>query len=327
MVMLSATTLLLTAQNDTTQLYKPKIQGTVRAKYEYNTSLDAHRFQVRNARFGVNGKLSKITSYKAEIDLSDEGKTKMLDAYIRIRATQWLTLTAGQQKIPFGTDNLRSPHLIYFANRSFVGKQLSSGLRDVGFTALLTRKKILPLTIQAGIYNGDGVYQQQKWQKEMNYALRIEAFPMENLEISFNYNSIRPEDVRINLLDVGAYTNIGHLHLEMEYIRKTYENNVFPITKSFSAFAAYDILLKNKTFTKMTPLIRYDMMTDNNKGKKENGAYRTDDRARERISTGLTLSLNKPYLNDIRLNYEHYMYPQNTPNKDSKIVVECTLRF
>lgn len=307
--------------------YKPKIQGTIRAKYEYNSSLEAHRFQVRNARFNVNGKLSNITSYKAEIDLSDEGKTKMLDAYVRIRPTFWFALTAGQQKIPFGTDNLRSPHLLYFANRSFVGKQLSSGLRDVGVTALFTNRQVVPFTLQAGVYNGDGVYDQHQWQKEMNYALRLEAFPFKNVEVSFNYNSIKPEAIRMDFVDIGAYTDIGHLHWEVEYIRKTYQNRAFSTTTSFSTFVAYDLLMQHKTIRKITPLLRYDMMTDNNKGKKKNGAYSVDDRARQRISTGLTISLNKPYLNDIRLNYEHYIYPENTPNNDNKVVVECTVRF
>jgi hypothetical protein len=62
--------------------FKPKIEGTIRAKCEYNTNLDAYRFQVRNARFSVNGNFSPIVYYKAQIDLSDEGVTKMLDAYL-----------------------------------------------------------------------------------------------------------------------------------------------------------------------------------------------------------------------------------------------------
>lgn len=33
--------------------YIPKIHGTVRGRYEYCTTLDAHRFQVRNARMSI----------------------------------------------------------------------------------------------------------------------------------------------------------------------------------------------------------------------------------------------------------------------------------
>ena len=63
--------------------YIPEIHGTIRAKYEYEPQINAGRFQVRNARVGVNGIIIPIISYKAEIDLSDEGKIKMLDAYVR----------------------------------------------------------------------------------------------------------------------------------------------------------------------------------------------------------------------------------------------------
>ena len=173
----------------------------------------------------------------------------MLDAYVRLKPTEWFNFTIGQQKIPFGTDNLRAPHQLYFANRSFVGKQLVSGLRDVGATILLRNFHAVPFDFQAGIYNGDGLYNQQKWQKTMNYAFRMEIFPVKNLEISLNYNSIRPELLRMNFFDAGAYIDIDNLHLEGEYIYKTYAGNIFPDTKSYSVFGAYHFWI-NKPFLK-----------------------------------------------------------------------------
>lgn len=315
-------------ETDTLISYTPNIEGTIRAKYEYNTSLDAHRFQVRSARFSVNGDISKVASYKAEVDLSDEGVTKMLDAYVRLKPTDWFNFTIGQQKIPFGTDNLRSPHMLYFANRSFVGKQLVSGLRDVGVTALLQNKDIVPFEFQMGIYNGDGLYNQQDWQKCMNYAFRLEFFPIENMEINLNYNSIKPEELRMNLFDIGGYIDINDLHLEGEYIYKMYTGNVFPATHSYSVFAAYNIWVKRKNFKKITPLARFDSMTNNNKGKLNNeNVYAIDDVACKRLTAGLTISLNNPFINDIRLNYEKYFYADNITNQDDKIVVEFVVRF
>ena len=52
----------------------PVINGTVRGKYEFQPEDKAGRFQVRNARVSISGDLSRIVSYKAEIDLSDEGQ-------------------------------------------------------------------------------------------------------------------------------------------------------------------------------------------------------------------------------------------------------------
>ena len=45
---------------------------------------------MRTARINVAGNVTKEVSYKAEIDLCDEGKIKMLDAYTRIKP--WKTL-------------------------------------------------------------------------------------------------------------------------------------------------------------------------------------------------------------------------------------------
>lgn len=308
--------------------YKPNIKGTIRTKYEYNSSLDAHRFQVRNARFNVSGKFSKITSYKAEIDLSDEGITKMLDAYVRFNPNNWFQFTVGQQKIPFGTDNLRGPHELYFANRSFVGKQLPSGLRDVGATIMFSNKKVIPFDIQAGIYNGNGLYNQQKWEKAMNYVFRLETFLSKNIEISVNYISIKPAEIRMNMFDVGAYIDFNNLHLEGEYIHKTYENGIFPATDAFSTFMAYNIPINKKYLSKITPLIRFDTMTDNNRGRINTATNQYNiDNARKRITGGVTFSLDKPFLNDIRLNYEHYMYADKIINKDNKLVLEFVVRF
>ena len=54
----------------------------------------ASRFEVRNARISITGNVLPIVAYKAEIDLSDEGQIKMLDAYARLFPIKDLTVTA-----------------------------------------------------------------------------------------------------------------------------------------------------------------------------------------------------------------------------------------
>ena len=102
------------------QDYKPEIHGTIRAKYEYQTGMGAGRFEVRNARVSITGNVLPKVAYKAEIDLSDEGTIKMLDAYARLFPWKDFTITAGQMRVPFTIDAHRSPHQQYFANRSFI---------------------------------------------------------------------------------------------------------------------------------------------------------------------------------------------------------------
>ena len=120
--------------------YLPEIHGTIRGKYEYQTETSESRFEVRNARFSVSGNVHPIVAYKAEIDLSDEGSIKMLDAYARVFPVKDLNFTIGQMRVPFTIDAHRSPHQQYFANRSFIAKQVGN-VRDVGLTAGYTNKK------------------------------------------------------------------------------------------------------------------------------------------------------------------------------------------
>lgn len=56
--------------------YIPEIHGTIRGKYEYQFEENKGRFQVRNARFSLSGKVAPIVSYKAEIDLLRRGFDK-----------------------------------------------------------------------------------------------------------------------------------------------------------------------------------------------------------------------------------------------------------
>lgn len=308
--------------------YEPQIDGTIRAKYEYNTNDAEHRFQVRNARFSIRGNFSPIVNYKAEIDLSDEGATKMLDAYLRLQPSKWWHFTIGQQKVPFSTDNLRSPHQLYFANRSFIGKQLT-GLRDVGATFEFENFTEFPLSFQAGVYNGTGLYNQKSWRKtnELSYVLRSVIRPVKSLELSVDVNSINPSGLRMNLYSGGIMYDIENLHLESEYFYKTYENKLYTPTQGFFGFAAYNIATpKSKNITKITPGIRYDMMTENKKFDSA-GTLIAPDIARSRITGGITISLAKPFLNDIRLNYEQYYYGPGIPNSDNKFVAEFVVRF
>ena len=82
----------------------PQLHGTLRGKYEYQTSEGEGRFEVRTARVSLTGNLTSIVSYKAEIDLCDEGKIKMLDAYTRLKPWKGFQFTIGQKRVPFTID-------------------------------------------------------------------------------------------------------------------------------------------------------------------------------------------------------------------------------
>lgn len=314
-----------------TKDYLPEVHGTIRTKFEYQTEMAASRFEVRNARISITGNVLPIVAYKAEVDLSDEGQIKMLDAYARLFSVKHLTVTAGQMRVPFTIDAHRSPHQQYFANRSFIAKQVGN-VRDVGVTLGYKLGTEIPVTLEGGIFNGSGLTNQKEWHKEVNYSAKAQFLFARKLNLALSIQSIQPQSVRVNSYDVGAYYESGRFHIEGEYLYKTFSDNAYQDVHAVNSFINYDLPLR-KVFSKMSFLARYDMMTSQSDGKtidKETGALVTTDYKRHRVTGGVTFSLSKAFRTDLRLNFEKYFYAKNSIAKESeqdKIVLELMVRF
>lgn len=152
-----------------------QVHGTLRGKYEYQTSEGEGRFEVRTARVSVSGKLMPEVEYKAEIDLCDEGQIKMLDAYTRLKPWRYFQFTIGQMRVPFTIDAHRSPDQQYFANRSFIAKQVGN-VRDVGAMAAYDFHVGFPIRVQAGLFNGSGLTgQKDYWTKGTNFSSNLSS--------------------------------------------------------------------------------------------------------------------------------------------------------
>jgi len=315
----------------------PKIGGTIRSKYEYQTEEGEGRFEVRTARVNVTGKVAKEVSYKAEIDLCDEGKIKMLDAYTRITPWSTLQLTIGQERVPFTIDAHRSPHQQYFANRSFIAKQVGN-VRDVGAEIGYTWNVGFPIIVNAGVFNGSGLTDQKDyWTKGVNYSAKAQfLFPNVNLVLSTQ--KIKPSDVTVTMYDAGLTFHKGGFIAEAEYLYKHYSKNAFHDVHAFDGFVCYDIPVANQKclIRKVSPLARYDFMSDHSDGVRYNatddniGSLIVNDYKRHRVTGGVTLSLAKPFISDIRINYEKYFYRKGgiakTSEKD-KFVIEFMTHF
>lgn len=325
---------LLTCIDGMAQEYKPEVHGTIRGKYEYQTEEGEGRFQVRNARFSLSGKVVKAVSYKAEIDLSDEGSIKMLDAYTRVTPFEKFDFTIGQMRVPFTIDAHRSPHQQYFANRSFIAKQVGN-VRDVGATVGYTFNAGFPIILEAGLFNGSGLTNQKDyWTKGVNFSAKAQMFFPKGFNLTLSTQKIKPSTETIMMYDAGAYYHGNGWHIEAEYLYKHYSNNAFHDVHAFDGFVNYDIPVKKKDalVKKVSPLVRYDYMGDHSDGKTfdDNGMLTIDEYKRSRITGGLTISLATPFISDIRINYEKYLYREDAVVKTSekdKIVVELMTRF
>lgn len=338
----------------------PNLHGILRGKYEYEPDLDAHRFEVRNARLSVDGNLPFRSSYKLEVDLCDESAIKMKDAWVRVALPLGgvgggFRITLGQQRMPFSIDAHRNPSAQYFANRSFIAKQVGD-MRDVGaavgYSPLLTSSNggKIEMHFDAGVYNGSNLDNQKTaWFTSPAYSARAQfiytsprggkvgAVP------SVQHQLIANREASYTSLDFGAYYECGGLHLEAEYLRKFYAKNAFDDCNAVDAMAIYKQKLKSEKsyFNAISYLLRYDYMDNHSDGKK--GFTSTDtskggesrlvqsDAQRHRLTAGVTFSVrNKYFPTDIRLNYEKYWYPNGGTPKESeqdKLVAELMIRF
>lgn len=309
--------------------WMPSLSGTLRGKWEYQTQEKESRFEVRTARIALDGKVVPLVEYKAEIDLSDEGRIRMLDAYAGILPAEGLAVRLGQMRVPFSIDAHRSPHKQFFANRSFIAKQVGD-VRDVGLYAGYAIPGT-PLVIEGGLFNGSGLTNQKDyWTKGLNYSAKLQVKLPCGFTLQGSMQKISPAGGNTYLYDGGVTFQQGRWTVEAEYLRKHYTSSTFDGVNALDAFVCYDLPLR-KVFRKMSFLCRFDMMDDHSDGSiGEDGRLQLTDGARKRVTGGITLSLAKKMNADIRLNYEKYFYDNDAlakPSERDKAVVELVIHF
>lgn len=309
--------------------YVPTIYGTLRGKYEWSPQIGASRFQVRTARIGVSGDVLDNVSYKADIDFCDEGKIKVLDVFGKLTMFErQFSVALGQMRLPFSVDAKRGPGSQFFANRSFLAKQVGN-VRDVGVT-LSYNPTNTKFNVEAGVYNGNGLTNQTPWNQTMIYAGRMN-YTLSGIKAEVGFQSQRPDQVRINLVDVSLSWTYGNFFIEGEYMNKHYTNNAYKTVHGYNIQALYSIPMR-KIFNSISVLGRWDSMTDHSDGKRDDmGKLSMTHPGRNRLTGGLTFSFFKKIGADIRLNYEKYFYHDDMvavdDNGHDKLVVELVVNF
>ena len=191
-----------------------------------------------------------------------------------------------------------------------------------------------PVILEAGLFNGSGLTNQKNyWTKKVNFSAKAQMFFPQGFNLTLSTQKISPNGNGRMMYDAGAYWQKNGWHVEAEYLYKHYNNDAFKAVHSFDGFVNYDIAVagKRNLIKKVSPLVRYDFMTDHSDGTLDDeGKMKLTDYRRSRISGGVTLSLAKPFVSDIRINYEKYFYGKNALPKVSerdKIVFEVMTRF
>lgn len=307
----------------------PHFHGALRARYELATEGGEERFQMRNARLAIDGRLSPAIDWFVQTDLCDRGTMKILDAWGRLEVAPGLRLQAGQFRLPFGTDCFKAPSNYLFANRSFIGKQMCN-VRGVGAKASWSWQM---LTAEAGAFNPTSITDQIRWVKTLAYAGKVVVKPGAGLSFAAGVETLVPDSVRINLLGASAGWVCGGLTLEAEYMNKHYVNNRHRAAHAWNFFADYGFPLKAGIFNRASVQARYDGMTAHSDGHRDkDGALVTTDPARNRVTVGATLTYAwKTVHCDLRVDYEKYLYHHGVkaPSLDAadKVCAELVIRF
>lgn len=307
----------------------PSVGGVMRARYEFMTIDELNRFAIRNARIRISGNLIPRLSYVLQTDLCDQGKFQFLDAYGKFKIDKGFSVQAGQFRIPFGVDPFRGPGSYIFADRSFIGRDIDN-IRAVGVQGSYTFPHRLPAVITFGIFGPNAITDQNHWSKTIYYALKAEL-PVGPFILIGGFQTIKPESVRVNMVDACMFCSLEHWKFEMEYIYEHYVNNSFPDCHSYNIWADYSIPLSKTIFNSLSFQARVDAATRYSDASGEGTELTETHPARKRITVGTTLAyLKKPVKCEIMLNYEKYFYPVGyTPpaGRNDKIVAELVIQF
>ncbi len=300
--------------------YTPDIDGVLKTKVEYDLNRSLIRFEVRNARFGVKGKINNVMSYKAEIDLSDEGKMKMLDAYVRFSPVKNLDFYLGQRKIPFSTDYMRNPAENLFANRSFLSKYINDGMRDIGFYADYRFNMEFPLGILLGAVNGTGNNNPQ-WISRPNFVGRLIAGSEKGFRAAFNlYSGEAKDKEKLAMIGGELRYRTESLLIESEYIRRNWADTLSARQHDDGLYihSYYNFIFKEKLFYSITPVLRWDLIGIS--------VFKNEIDA-NRITLGVNIGFEpRQFYSEIRLNYENYLRG-NLPVHTDKLTLEFIARF
>lgn len=305
----------------------PKFTCTVLGRYEYNTNIDAHHFEMRHTRVGVSGDIHPMFSYMALVDLTYGGAFSPVAIFAKFKPVKGLSFLIGFDKMPFSSENLLSPYQYYFADKSFLTQKLTAWA-DVGGVVAYKWDKVVPFEVKLGVFNGQGFSKQMQFQNNLMYVARgTFDFPA-NVKLSLNYASTQPEAIRMHNFGAGLAYDIKNLHLEAEYIYKWYQDKLFKPTQALYGFAFYKFKIGKSWLDNIALSARYDAITPNYTCKLNPEGFYTQDIYRQRLTTGVTfVMVEKPVRGAIRIDYEKYFFHKGVECKDDRLIIELITHF
>ncbi len=317
----------ISAQESETISYPTfKVDGSFKNKYEYATDTNMSRFSIRNSRIGVRGNINTFSSYRAQVELSDEGEFKILDLSGTISPLEGLSFTIGQTTIPLFNIHIISPSDMMFSNRTFLGK-FYLGSRDLGINAKYRfNLGVIPTNLEFGLYNGNTI-NDPIWKKNIATGGRIELGSMEGLRFTAKfYNYPKSDSTHFVFYGADLRYEIDNFKVETEIMKKDSKTELHNDMLSYYIQSAYRIPINNKMFDYILPTARWDALDEriNEKGFDTN-----------RLTIGFGLGYDETNFSSIiRLNYEWYfinntmtIFDKNDHISSDKLTVELLFTF
>lgn len=304
------------AQSENNQ---PGIHGAFRAVGEMDLQEGTHRFQVRNARVIIAGRVHPKADYYFHTDLCDVGTMRILDAFGRISVGGKLKIKVGQFVVPF-----RNPQRFIFANRSFIAKKMMT-YRAVGAQLSYSFKNI-PIKVETSITNPSTIGRQEEWNHSTAFSGRM-IYSDNFWQFSTGIASTKPYSIRANLVDGSfAWNDKKHWKVFGEYMYETYSSNAGKPVHTWLGFVDWHQNIKLGSFNRFSIQVREEGITEHLT--LDESTTETD---RHRVTIGSTFSyISQDIQFDIRLNYEnnHSHHTQNTIiGSKNQMITELVILF
>ena len=311
--------------------YVPEVHATLRTRYELNTQDGSSRFQVRNARLNLKGKVTDFLGYYLRADFCDRGEFKMLDAYAIVTPVRGLNIMLGQMRVPLSVDGSRGPNSYWFTNRTLLARDMWKS-RKVGIKARYTFSIHGHSTfVEGGVFSSASTADQTAWGKHYTFGV-IGGISLGDWVPEIGYQSHMVGTTRANLYDASLTWTHGLWQAEAEALYKAYSNKAAKAVKAFNVMARRFFPIRCRMADRVSADLRYDSSTDNCDGKRDDtGRLTVTQASRRRLTLGSTISyLKGPVKAHLRINYDqnfHLADRSYTASEDNRLTVEIMLHF
>jgi len=326
LILLSSSFSLSAQESDTLSYPTFQFDGTLKNKYEYATETGMSRFSVRNSRVGAKGIINSFTSYRVQVELSDNGDFKVLDLSGTLEPIDGLTFTLGQTSIPLFNSYIVTPGTMLFANRAFLGKYFLS-TRDLGVLVKYGfNMGIVPVKLEMGLFNGNAI-NDPVWKKNESFGARVELGSMKGARVTAKmYNYPNNDSTRFLFYGADFRYDTGQWKFETEVMKRESKTANNTDMLSYYLQGAYRFPVKSTLFNYLLPAVRWDAIDE-----------RLDESGFDvnRLTTGVGFGYNrKQFSSLLRFDYEWYfvkndmaIFAKNAEMDSDKFTVELLITF